>query len=129
MASITYNHRTCGNCQFNAICCPETVIEGGAVLDDPELEAKIKRHEEIKPFKKEYADLHEDLKALFKDKPPTTIGNFIVTPKETKKKGSIVLSTLPTDVMKSLEQYRGKPGSSWKFTIDDITKKPEDDVI
>jgi len=125
---ISYNHRICGNCQFNAICCPEMVIEGGVTLNDPELEEKIRRHESLKPLAKEYKDSHEDLAALFKKKAPTTIGNFIVTPKKTVTKGSIKLKELPTEVLKSLEQYRGKPTDSWQIKVDDITKKPEDDA-
>ncbi len=129
---IPYNHKICGRCNFNTICCPETVIEGGAVLDDPELEARLARHSELKPMHKEYGDLHEDLRALFKDKPQTTIGHFIVQPKLTEKKATIKVKSLPAALQKrhkklmdAFDKYRGPKTQSWSFTIDDINVKPK----
>jgi len=124
-ARINYNHKTCGNCQFNAVCCPETILEGGDVLNDPELEAQIAIHEELKPKAKEYNEVHDSLKALFEKKPQTTIGRFIVIPKKTTRRGGIKISELPGDVQKSLEQYRGKPTDSWSFSVDNIEKPAE----
>ena len=82
-------------------------------------------HEELKPKKSEYDKLHKDLQVLFTDKPQTTIGSFIVTPKFTEKRGSIKVSTLPADVQKSLEKYREPGRKEWTFKVDDISKKPE----
>jgi len=118
---IPYNHRLCGNCQFNAVCVPETIIEGGETLEDPELEAKISRHEEIHELKKEYDDIHDDLKALFKAKPQTTIGKFIVTPKKTTKLGGYDYKQLPKE---TLDKIAKPPIDSWGFKVDDITKSP-----
>jgi len=122
---ITYNHRTCGNCQFNAVCCPETILEGADVLDDPDLEAEIARHEELKPKAKEYDEVHASLKMLFREKPQTTIGHFIVVPKKTSRRGSLAFSNLPDKLKKLCEEHRGEPTESWSFKVDDINKKPE----
>lgn len=125
---INYQHKVCGRCQFGSVCCPETILEGGAVIDDPEMEAGLALHEDLKPKHDRYKELHEDYKELFKDKPQTTIGHFIVTPKMTERRGSIKVSELPGKLQKQLEKYRGKPTQSWSFTVDDINKKPESDA-
>jgi hypothetical protein len=54
---------------------------GVASRDDEELAEKIARHEELKPFAKEYGSLDDDLKEVFTEPGDTVVGEWLVTAK------------------------------------------------
>lgn len=72
----------CRECPFLTQCMPDLSFGGGLdVGDDPELEAKIERHEELKPLAKEYGALDEDLKKAFTEPGERVIGEWLVVAK------------------------------------------------
>lgn len=120
---ITYNHRLCGNCQFAHVCLPTMVLEGAETLTDPELEAKLARHEELKPLAKQYDELHDDVVAFFKEKPQVTVGGrFVVIPKSiTKKTFDWKALKLTKEQLAEIQGER----TEWRVEIQDASKKPE----
>lgn len=63
---IVYDRGVCGHCSFAAICLPDLLNTEAALVDNPEIEAKLDRREEIKPVAKEYDALDEDIKETFR---------------------------------------------------------------
>lgn len=118
---IPYDHKLCGSCAFNAICLPTTVIEGGETLNDPDVEARIARHEELKPMASEYDDLHDSLKEFFAGKPAVTVGGrFIIHPKKTARQSYDYKALgLSKDDLEKIK----KTTVSWGFSVEDVTKK------
>ena len=83
---ISYHHKICGRCDFASICLPDVKVDGTAqVIDDPEIEATITRHEELKKISKEYDDLHDSLVAQFQNFPVSTVGRWIIEAKKRKR--------------------------------------------
>lgn len=120
---IPYNHKLCGNCQFNHICTPTVVVEGAEAFEDPELEALLERHETLKPFVKEFDEVHETVKALFTDKPQVTISQrFIVIPKKVVKRfADYKALKLSREQLSEIQRERVE----WRIEIQDVTKEPE----
>lgn len=72
----------CADCPFLSLCAPDLSFGAGmSALDDAELAEKIARHEELKPFAKEYGHLDEDLKETFTEPGDTVVGDWLVTAK------------------------------------------------
>lgn len=69
-----HNYKTCSKCQFQELCLPNIPVEDAETLNDPDIEALIARHEELKPLKKEYDSLHDELAFSFRDKKRVLIG-------------------------------------------------------
>ncbi len=78
----------CRRCQFLHVCAPDMDYGPGvAVINDPELEAKIKRRDELKALAKEYAALDEDIKdALPKREGEILVGDYVITRKQCVKR-------------------------------------------
>lgn len=70
---IVYDQSICGKCPFAVLCLPDMVNAETEIINTPETEAMLERHEELKPLAKEYEDLHENIKGSFKA-PKTIIG-------------------------------------------------------
>lgn len=59
---IVYDQSVCGKCPFAVKCLPDIVNKGADVIDNPEFEEAIARHEELRPLAGEYDDLHDKIK-------------------------------------------------------------------
>lgn len=116
---IAYHSRICGTCAFaSTICLPEERIGGAEILDDPDTEAMLARHEEIKPVAAEYNVLHESVLALFRGKPQVTVGGrYVVIPKS--RKGTRLNTKLLTDDERKRIQ---ESTEIWTIKIDDISR-------
>lgn len=122
---IPYQHRLCGPCQFATVCQPTTVIEGGEVLEDPEIAAMLEQHELLKAKADDYKEIHESVKALFQGKPETTVnGRFIVKPKKSSR-ASYDTKLLDPKVRESIK----KMTESWSVDIEDVQAKPEESHV
>ena len=77
----------CARCDFLHICLPEIRRSALETVDDPDLEAKLERYEELKPLKAEYETLDREFKKLFKGRERLMIGNYLITGKEVIRKG------------------------------------------
>ena len=81
---VPYEDNLCGKCGFLAICLPEVKRDALDFTNDPDLEKKLSRHEEIKPIQLEYNNLHKYLMEKFKDIKKVVVGDFYVHGKPTK---------------------------------------------
>lgn len=105
----------CQGCHFKTICRPNIDAGAGAVtFDDPEMEQKIERHEEIKPIAKEYDELHEEItdeaKVAFEQgHPALLVGHWVISGKFSKR----TVYNVPKEVK---QQYTDMVGY-WRTTI------------
>lgn len=114
-ARIDYSEQLCSRCAYKHICLNEVKHEGAKFIDNPELEEKLERREELKPFVDEYSDIDKELKEPFKGIPEAYIGktwqvvgrewvtNRVDTkamPDEVKKPYTVQTKTWRTDFVK-----------------------------
>jgi CRISPR/Cas system-associated exonuclease Cas4 (RecB family) len=60
---IPYEQDICGRCSFFHICLPDEALSAGlSLVDDPELEGKIRRRAELEDAHKEYERIDKDVK-------------------------------------------------------------------
>ena len=76
---IPYSEKVCGSCPFLHICLPDVKRDALDMTNDPELEAKLKRREELDKAASEYDDVDKELKAVFKEKSKVVVGDFLIT--------------------------------------------------
>jgi hypothetical protein len=100
---IPYSDYICGYCDFLTTCLPDKEGIELDFIDNPELEADLKRYMELKPGMAEYDKLDKHLSACFKGRDRLVIGNFIVTGASVHK-----------------EPYAVAGGDYWKKTIKSI---------
>jgi hypothetical protein len=116
---IKYHSKICGKCDFSTICLPDVVVEGSAVDDDPEHEALIARHEELKAAAAEYKEAHEQLRDEYTGKPETVVcQHYAIKPVKQTRKGHDY-KALEESVLKSIETTT----ESWQIKITDLTKE------
>ncbi|RTL20737.1 MAG: hypothetical protein EKK55_17280 [Rhodocyclaceae bacterium] len=72
---IIYDQAQCGKCPFAAICLQDVVNTEAEILNSPELEAEIERHEELKPVAKEFDEIHDRIKSTFANTEKAIIGD------------------------------------------------------
>jgi len=84
---IEWDERTCSNCGFAHICLPEAVRGGLEMVEDPELENKIKRCEELKPLVSEHDAADKEVKTALKGVAKKIIGDYLVIGKEYQRQG------------------------------------------
>ena len=101
----------CKGCGFaKTVCFPgQDYGPGIDILSDPELEAKLERRAEVKPFADEYEVLDKEVKESLKGR-NAVIGNWIIESKECQRKGV----DLPADIKKLYEKIT----SYWRTTIE-----------
>lgn len=78
------DYSVCRRCwALGRVCTPDIQLkEGIEILDDPDIELELKRREELKPSKEEYAALDKHVKDYFKNRPEVIVGDFHITGKE-----------------------------------------------
>lgn len=76
---IEYDDWTCGKCGFLHICLPEIKRDALEFKDDPEIEGKIKRKDELKLVVSEYDSLDKEIKEFFKEKEKCVVGEYLIT--------------------------------------------------
>lgn len=113
--------KVCTRCpHYGRACNPPIVTDAVDVILDPDIIAKLERHEIIKPIGLEYKDLDEELKDEFKapdKKPIIAAGPFIVKVKEHL--------TTTYDVPKDIKQQFAKKSTQRRVTWERLTPKPE----
>jgi CRISPR/Cas system-associated exonuclease Cas4 (RecB family) len=87
---IPYDEQICGNCGYIHICLPEVKRTALTMIEDLEIEAKLKRRDELKPYTAEYDRLDRELKALFKECDRMMVGDYLITGKWIDKKAFTV---------------------------------------
>jgi len=80
---------TCPDCPFLHICHPPREGKEIQMIDDPNLEIKLDRREELKPLADEYKNLDEEIKEIIKGREKIVIGNWLITGKWIENKGGI----------------------------------------
>lgn len=71
---IPYDVEMCGKCHFASVCLNDIINKPADMIDNPELEEDIKRHEELKEPASEYTSLHKKIRETFKDIDKATVG-------------------------------------------------------
>jgi len=78
----------CEYCEFNHICLPPTTSSSVDFMlnhEREEWEQNLQRWDQLKPTAKEFQDMDKQIKAFFKEKPDTIVGDFMIKHKETEK--------------------------------------------
>lgn len=63
---IHFDEKICGRCAFNHICLPDAQFGGVELEVDEEIEAQLRKREELKPLVKEFEEIDEAIKGVFK---------------------------------------------------------------
>jgi len=80
------DYSVCRRCwAFGRVCVPDIEIKGAEIIEDPEIEEVLKRHEELKPSLKEGNVLDKRIKEYFKNRPDVIVGDFHITGQMAKK--------------------------------------------
>ena len=103
---IEWSEEVCGGCGFAHVCMPEVRRDALEITDMPELEAKLRRWDELKATAKEYAAIDKEVKELFKGKESIVIGNYYISGKSVERKA-----------------YSVPGGSYWKTNIECLNVK------
>lgn len=99
---IVYDQSICGKCPFAAMCLQDIVSTETAIIDSPETEAMIDRHEELKPLAKEYDEIHDNIKASFKAEKTIIGGRWLVSNVPSKR----TTYEIPDDVQAEIEELK-----------------------
>ena len=83
--TIAYDDTVCGFCPFIHICLPEIKRSALVIQDDPEIEDKLKRMNELKAARSEYERLDKEVKKQFQEKDRLVVGDFMITGKWVEK--------------------------------------------
>jgi CRISPR/Cas system-associated exonuclease Cas4 (RecB family) len=82
---IPYEIGACENCGYYHICLPSQEHKP-IIIDDPEIEIKLEKREELKEYVNEYNELDKEIREKFKEIPEVVIGNWKITGKWVEKK-------------------------------------------
>lgn len=89
---IEYNESICGDCGYQHICLPDHT--GAEVeIDTGELATMLDRLEELKPAKKEYDDLDEQVKKSVEGREKILAGDWLITGKWQERKEMLMKAT------------------------------------
>lgn len=80
------NTLKCKKCAFFQRTCHPPMDFGESIknIEDPALINKLIRREQLDPLRKEWKDLDEEVKELFKNVPQLIVGPFMITGKQNK---------------------------------------------
>lgn len=100
---IPYDQSVCDRCPFAHICLPDVVNKPADMIDNPELEQAIARHEELKPLAAEYDGIHDKLKETFADIDKAVVGSrFLIQQLPSLR----TVYKLPKEVEETIEQMK-----------------------
>jgi CRISPR/Cas system-associated exonuclease Cas4 (RecB family) len=100
---IAYDQSQCGKCPFSSICLQDILNVETNLLDSPEWESKLERHEELKPLAAEYDDIHENIKESFKGKPKSIVGGKWLIQSVPSKRTAY---EIPEDVQEEINELK-----------------------
>lgn len=115
---IKYHSKICGRCDFATLCLPDIVVGGSEVDDDPEHEALIARHEELKSAASEYKEAHEELSDTYTGKAETVVCQHFAVRSTKQTRMFYDTKALDDATRKSIE----KPTEFWQVKVIDLTK-------
>jgi hypothetical protein len=112
----TYKPELCDRCPFATLCMADVNNKPADMINNEELEEKLNRREELAAAAKEYKELDEEVKTVFKSIPHAFVGqSFEITGKEQIRK-SVDTKAIPEEVRKQYE----KETSCWITKIKKI---------
>lgn len=126
---VPYDRDICGKCPFAVRCLPDILNKPAEMINNPQVEADITRHEELAPLSSEYKRLHEKLKDTFEGVEKAIVGeSFIVMSLPTKRKSYKELSEEVEAEVKALNEkieHVKKPflKQSYELVIEPLNKK------
>lgn len=86
---VPYEVGACESCGYAHICLPP-VEHKGTLINDPEIEIKLDRRDQLKEFVDEYNELDKEIRERFKEVPEAVIGNWRITGKWIEKKEYVI---------------------------------------
>lgn len=110
---IEYNEQLCGRCAYSHLCLQEVKNDGAKFIDNPELEDKLARREELKTAVDEYEGIDEEIKGTFKGIPQAIVGTSWQIQSKCQKGSRVDTKAMP-DVLK--KEY-SVPTEKWITTI------------
>ena len=113
---IDYNKAICGRCPYAHICLQPISNDGAKMIDNPELEEKLVRREELKPYVDEYEAIDEEVKGTYKGKELVIIGTSWQITSKCQKGTRIDTKAMPDEIK---NQYK-VPSEKWITLISRI---------
>jgi len=80
------DYSVCEHCAFLHLCTPELKRTALEMIEDEDLEAKIDRWNDLKPFHKEYRELDRDIKKKLEGHERLSVGNYLIQGKLIERK-------------------------------------------
>lgn len=120
---IPYDSQICGKCAFSHICLPDVLNKAADMIDNPDLEADIARHEEIKPIAAEYDQLHNTIKETFKGIEKAMVGTRFLVQNIPSARTTY---ELPADVEQQIDELKksyAKKVPVTRLVIEDLESK------
>lgn len=110
---VPWTESLCGRCPFNAICANEMTRQPLEIVFNEDLEALLKRREELKAAAREYKQVDDLVKAAVTGQEKMVIGGWLIRGKEVTRRGYTVKDTTywKTDI-ESLQLTGGAPSDS-----------------
>ena len=120
---IPYDNQVCKMCPFSHICLCDIKNQKAEMIESPEFEEELVRHEELRPLATEYKNIHDKIRDITKDVETVIVGTrFILT----NVPSSRTTYELPEDATKEIDlikkQYAKKVPCR-RLHIEDLENK------
>ncbi len=120
---IPYDPSVCGRCPFAVLCLPDIINKPPEQIDNPELEADLARHEELKPLSTEYARLHERFKETFSAVEKVIVGTRFLILMAPSNRNTLELPEAIEKEIEDLKTAHGKKVPQKRMVIQDLNAK------
>lgn len=99
-----YRPDLCDNCPFSSLCMGDAIHKPAEMINNELLEEKLNRRLELEPLVKEYKDIDEEVKSVFKQIPHAFVGtSFEITGREQSRK-AVDAKAMPDDIRQQYEK-------------------------
>lgn len=99
-----YRPELCDRCPFSSLCMGDAIHKPAEMINNELLEEKLNRRLELEPLVKEYKDIDEEVKSVFKQIPHAFVGtSFEITGREQSRK-AVDANAMPDDIRQQYEK-------------------------
>jgi CRISPR/Cas system-associated exonuclease Cas4 (RecB family) len=123
---IPYDQSICGKCPFSVQCLPDIMNKPADFIDNPELEADVTRHEELKPLASEYDGLHDKLKETFKGVEKAVVGTRWMILSVPSQRTTYDLPPEAEEEISAIKKAHAKKVPVTRMVIEDLDAKAKE---